>query len=74
LIVDDEAFNIEAIKIVIKFKIGVNSSQICDSALNGKRALEMIHKNVASNNFVSCDYNLILLDCNMPFMDGYETA
>ncbi len=36
-----------------------------DVAENGKKAIEMIEKS---------DYDLILMDCQMPEMDGYETT
>ena len=36
LIVDDQWFNIEAIKIILKYKVGIDTSAICDFALNGK--------------------------------------
>ena len=26
------------------------------------------------NCIASCDYEIIFMDCNMPFMDGYETT
>ena len=74
LIVDDQSFNIEAIKIILKYKVGIDANSLCDFALNGKHALDMIYKNVEQNNFKMCNYNLILLDCNMPFMDGYESS
>ena len=41
-----------------------------DFALNGKQALEAVKK----RRECDCRYQLILLDCNMPIMDGYDTC
>ena len=46
--------------------------KICDSALNGQAALDKIKAYVEQNGF--CKYDLILMDCNMPIMDGYEAT
>ena len=43
LLVDDQGFNIDAIKIILKYTIKVkDSDQICDTAFDGKQALDMV--------------------------------
>jgi CheY-like chemotaxis protein len=61
--VDDQSFNIVALKIILKHKLGLNSTLYCEMALSGKQALEMVKANPLR-------YNLILMDLNMPEMDG----
>ena len=44
LIVDDEQYNIEAIKIILQHVCGIDIENICSQAKNGKLALEIIQK------------------------------
>ncbi len=37
----------------------------CDTASNGQLALELMEKNA---------YDLVLMDCQMPVLDGYATT
>jgi len=60
LLVEDNAINQ---KLISKMLAKANLS--CDIANNGKEALEAIEAN---------KYDLVLMDCQMPVLDGYETT
>ena len=68
LIVDDDVANIYALNLILK-KYGF----LCDSTHNGLEAIKMIKKREASTT-CDCNYKLVLMDCNMPVMDGYQAC
>jgi CheY-like chemotaxis protein len=72
MIVDDEEFNQKALKIILKYSIKLDPSVIIDVANNGKEAVEMILADL--NRHECCSYPVILMDCNMPFLNGYEAT
>ncbi|CAD8124944.1 unnamed protein product [Paramecium sonneborni] len=71
LIVDDEEFNIEVLSHMVK-QLGFE----IDSAFNGKQALEKVQTQLLKrcNQFNCVGYNCILMDINMPMMNGWETV
>ena len=52
----------------------MNPEIFIDKAFNGVEALDKIVKDVGHNRGKKCTYKLILMDCNMPFMDGYQST
>ena len=74
MLVDDEKFNLDALKIIIEYHINLNPKKICKTALDGNQALDAIIQNVKSNDNKKCDFKLILMDVNMPFMNGLEAT
>ena len=71
LIADDDAFNVISLSNVIS-KLGYS----CAKSYNGEAALK-IFKNFWENEYIKCQgpcsgFKLVLLDCNMPKMDGFE--
>lgn len=50
LIVDDEQYNIDALKIILKYHCNIATDEICDQASNGKEALQAVKTNVVSNH------------------------
>ena len=71
LIVDDEPYNIDALRIILQCATADRPNFMfkdrVDTASNGAKALELVKKKTA-DGFV---YKLVLMDCNMPKMDGY---
>ncbi len=61
LVADDEPINQRLMKDFCENFVGVP----CDSADNGKIALQMLSEEL--------NYKILLLDINMPIMDGWET-
>lgn len=72
LVVDDQYFNVDALRVMLSSKAKIDFNRNASSAFNGREALWRIVDNVRQNNGQSCSYQLILMDCNMPFIDGYE--
>lgn len=65
LIVDDNEFN-RVILGTILSKIGINFSEVC----SGKSAINEILKQDSNGK----PYKIVIMDCNMPDLDGWETT
>ena len=66
--------NIDALLIILGLVLQLDVDNICEKAYSGEEAIEKVKENISFNKMKRCDYCLILMDCNMPFMDGYEAT
>ena len=72
LVVDDEKFNCDIIEGFLMILGFVQWKEQTIFAYNGEQAVDEIKKSIAEND--SYRFSLILMDCNMPFLDGYEAT
>ena len=70
MIVDDEPFNRMSIKNLLEL-VGIDiSSNICIEAEDGQQAFELVKKNALENRYEFINIDLILMDFQMPILDG----
>ena len=74
LLVDDQEFNLQALEIILKYNCKVDTDKICVKARSGKKAIDIIKEDMINNKYISSSYKLILLDYEMPEMNGPETC
>ena len=56
----------------MKYNVSLDTDTYCKTALSGQQALSIIKDDLESNG--RSKFSLILMDCNMPQMDGFETT
>lgn len=69
LLVDDEPFNLMSLKFLLQKQFDMDSDfeSHIDFANNGLEAVTMVKDKLVNGQ----QYGLILMDCSMPFLDGY---
>ena len=72
LVVDDEKFNCDIIGGFLMILGFENQDSMVEFAYNGEQAVTKLKD--ALDDGDPNRYSLILMDCNMPFLDGYEAT
>ena len=70
---DDEFYNLLGLKVILYAaapKKGI--LEIVDTANNGLEALKAVQGTLTEGK--NNQYGLIIMDCSMPIMDGYDAA
>ena len=61
-------------KLILQHRLKIDVKNIVDTARNGKEAFMLVQQDIDKWSGFKSSYNLILMDCNMPFMDGYQAS
>ena len=61
-------------KIILEYQVGIQLDGICIEAISGQRALDIIADDIFSQNNFYSSFKLILMDYEMPEMNGPECA
>ena len=69
LIVDDVPFNVYTLKMILHHTFHIDTRKFSGRATNGQEAVEKVRRGIERAGH--CNYKLILMDCQMPIMDGY---
>jgi CheY-like chemotaxis protein len=71
-VVDDEKFNCDIIYGFLMILGVINRKEQTFFSYNGEQAVQQVKKAFMENDPLR--FSLILMDCNMPFLDGYEAT
>jgi len=73
MIVDDVFFNIDILKDVMRQVLKINVNENVVEASDGKQALKQYIKLTKKYDNI-CPIELILMDCDMPVMNGFKAT
>lgn len=71
LIVDDEPYNLMGLEVLLQQTGYKNIMNLIDKAGDGLEAVQCVRNSVRDMKF---SYGLIIIDCSMPLMNGYEAT
>ena len=72
MMVDDEAFNLIAMQGLMRVLGLEDMAKKVDKCFNGEEAVQLVQNAIREGD--PYRYSLILTDCSMPFMDGYDAT
>ena len=70
LLVDDQEFNLDAIEIILKYRLNLDIKTTCVRANSGQQAFDIIKEDAEQNNYARSSFKLILMDYEMPEING----
>ena len=59
---------------MLQYQLHVDVFHTCVRALSGIEAIDIIKEDIKKNKYSTCSFKLILMDYEMPELDGPDTA